>query len=174
MTKLGWSGGPLPSSHRNWLSYRTGNQHTLILRVIRDPRAQMSAKSMVLLVGSDPATNTTERAYLVCGKPHCVAPSLTTSHAPSRWHVYCGLTRDSSCKEPQPLWSHCANRYEKTHSFTRGLAQSDFSESLSNAPQCLPMSLLRQFIYYGKMHTPQNVLSTFKGAFGDMNYTHPS
>lgn len=72
------------------------------------------------------------------------------------------------------LWSHCANRYEKTHSFTRGLAQSDFSKSLSSAPQCLPMSLLRQFIYYGKMHTPQNVLSTFKGAFGDVNYIHPS
>lgn len=145
MTKLGRSGGPLPSSHRNWLSYRTGNQHTLILRVIRDPRAQMSAKSMVLLVGSDPATNTTERAHLVCGKPHCVAPSLTTSHAPSRWHVYCGLTRDSSCKEPQPLWSHCANRYEKTHSFTGGWLRVT-SASLSPMPrsafQCLCFSSL--------------------------------
>lgn len=140
MTKLGWSGGPLPSSHRNWLSYRTGNQHTLILRVIRDPRAQMSAKSVVLLVGSDPATNTTERAHLVCGKPHCVAPSLTTSHAPSRWHVYCGLTRDSSCKEPQPC-GHTVQTGMRRHTASPGGWLRVTSASLSPMPrsafQCL-------------------------------------
>lgn len=148
MTKLGWSGGPLPSSHRNWLSYRTGNQHTLIVQVIRDLRTQKSAKSVVLLVGSDPATNTTERAHLVCGKPPCVPPSLTTSCAQSRWHLLWPHT-GHQFQRATALWSHCANRYGKTHT-SPGCWLRVTSASLSPMPrgafQCL--SLLQRFIYY--------------------------
>lgn len=146
MTKLGWSRGPLPSSHRNWLSYQTGNQDTRILQVIRDPRAQMSAKSVVLLVGSDPATNTAEeRAHLVCGKPHCVSPPLTTNHAQSRWHLPWPHT-GHQLQRATALWSHRANRYEKTHNFTRVLAQSDSSESLSKCP-AVPSNVFAPAVY---------------------------
>lgn len=47
-----------------------------------------------------------------------------------------------------------------------------------NAPQCLSTALFQRLIYYGETHThtPENVLSKAfsKGAFGGVNYMHPS